>query len=702
MSGTNKKSWVSGLLIGSFLLGPAAAAEVVGLRVMLRPDAPVVPALRVEKVTGTGALETRLPAGLAEYDVRAAISALRKDPAVLWVQPILAAQATDKHDQPVLGRRLVIRLKSDAAKIATIDAEAVLLASWEKAGGQPLRILRRGGADSLIVETAAATDLQRLAAAIEADPAVLYADPMMRMFPLRAPSDPLFALQWNYSDAVSGINAPAAWDITTGGAVTVAVVDTGLLPHPDLVNKALPGYDMISDPEIALDNDGRDDDAFDSGDWIEGPQCGSEDPIWEASSWHGTHVAGIIGAQANNGQGIAGVSWGARILPVRVLGRCGGEFADVMDGVLWAAGVPVAGAPVNPYPAKVINLSLGGKGACPRAMQQAIDAALLRGVSVVVAAGNANRDTAGYAPANCGGVITVAAHNVRGDKAYYSNFGPLVEISAPGGEFWSFEGVLSTISDGPRSALAFTYGEYQGTSMAAPHVAGAIALALTLNPQLRPSEFAELLASTARRHPEGSSCASDTPCGSGMLDVAAFLVAVPSPTPVEASLETVQVREFHNSVSGRYLITANAEEAAALLAGVFGSGWQATGFGFNAFPSGAYAPSSSWPVCRLYGETMSDGGAHFFTASPFECAVISRTEGWQYEGLVFRVGLPTLGLCDRGFTPVFRLYDPSGRFGHRYVAEANEYARTIESGWSGEGISMCAPLAPTVGENATD
>jgi serine protease len=696
MSLKNKKSWAGGWLIAALCMAPAAAAEFTGLRVMLRPDAQVVPVLAVQRVTVTGALETSLPAGWSEAAVRARMSALRADPAVLWVQPMTSV--AEKDGAPVLGRRVLVRLKPESAKRGGETSWEARLDAWQAAAGVALKSVRAGDSLTYIVESAVPHDLVVLAQLIERDPEVLFADPVIRFHPMRAPSDPLYSLQWNYHHPISGINAPAAWDISTGGPVTVAVVDTGILPHPDLINKTLPGYDMISDPEIALDGDGRDADAFDSGDWIEGPQCGSEDPIWEASSWHGSHVAGVIGAQANNGQGIAGVSWGARILPLRVLGRCGGEFTDVADGVLWAAGVPVAGAPVNPYPAKVINMSLGGKGSCPRAMQQAVDAALLKGAVVVVAAGNSNRDTAGYAPANCGGVITVASHTLTGDKAYYSNYGPVVELSAPGGEFWSYEGVLSTISDGPRTALSYTYAEYQGTSMAAPHVAGVAALLLSRNPELMPGQLMNLLTATARAHPAGSTCGGDTSCGAGMVDAAAALLAVPAGGWGVDDFK-ILVREFHNTILNHYFLTADASEAAALVSGSVGPGWQATGYSFHAYRPLSIAPANSWPVCRFYGTPGLGPNSHFFTGWPYECAAVSRDDGWWYEGVAFNIPLPFLGACDWNTIPVYRA--DNGRWvqndsNHRYLTSLSEYQRMLGLGWHGEGVVMCAPAEVTI------
>jgi serine protease len=519
--------------------------------------------------------------------------------------------------------------------------------------------------------------------------------------PLAVPNDSLFSFQWNLTNAVSGINAPAAWDITTGTGIVVGVIDTGILPlHPDLAGKVLPGFDMISDPTIANDGDGRDADAFDSGDWLEGHDCNSADPIFEQSSWHGSHVAGIIAANANNEQGIAGINWGARILPVRTLGKCGGTDFDVADSILWAVGVPVANVPINPYPAQVLNLSLGGEGACPGYVQQAIDSALARGVAVVVAAGNNAVDVASFTPANCRGVITVAAHNIVGNRAFYSNFGPQIEISAPGGEFWSTQGVLSTISSGPRTALDYNYAEFEGTSMAAPHVTGVASLMLSKNPNLTPGQVLTILQQSARAFPASSTCTSQLPdptqpppnvahlfCGAGMVDAAAALNKTPAPTSPAAVSGTVTVTELFNTGINRYFLTANAAELQALLQPA--SGWQLTGQSFHAYVLGTTVPSGTLPVCRFYNPGVIGSNSHFYTLNPGECALVSRFQGWIYEGLVFNALPAQGGICPGGTVPLFRVNNSGAD--HRFTTSASIRAQMLALAWLDEGVAMCLP-----------
>jgi serine protease len=314
----------------------------------------------------------------------------------------------------------------------------------------------------------------------------------------------------------------------------VAVVDTGYLPHQDLAGAFAPGYDFIGDVQVANDGDGRDANASDPGDWITSTESRSgyfRGCTASNSSWHGTHVSGTIGARTNNGKGIAGINPAGTILPVRVLGKCGGYTSDITDGVRWAAGLPVTGVPANPSVAKVVNLSLGGSGACPSAWQSAIDAATAAGTVVVVAAGNSNADAANYSPASCKGVVTVASTGKAGNRAYYSNYGSTVEIAAPGGDKNADAGatILSTLNSGTTTPGADAYVKYQGTSMATPHVAGVVSLMLATNPSLTPAQVTQILQQSATPFPSGSTCASG--CGAGIVNAAAAVAQAASPPP---------------------------------------------------------------------------------------------------------------------------------------------------------------------------
>ncbi len=369
-------------------------------------------------------------------------------------------------------------------------------------------------------------EAEALARRLAEDPRVRRAEPDRILRPARLPDDPFWPDQWYLHDtstAPAAIGLPAAWERTVGdAAVTVAVVDTGVLPHAQLAPRLLPGYDFVSDPAMARDGDGRDGDASDPGD-----DCGA------GSSWHGTFVAGQIGAVSDDGEGIAGVDWAAGILPVRVLGACGGYSSDIADGIRWAAGLPVPGVPDNPRPARVINLSLGGWGACGYTLQEAIDAARAAGAVVVAAAGNDGGDAAQSSPGNCAGVVTVAAVSRDGGATSYTNTGAVVDLAAPGGDAQGR--ILSLANDGWSDPGADTYGHAEGTSMAAPLVSGTVALMFALDPTLDPDAVAAHLAAHARPFPTGTGrdCRA---CGAGILDTGSTLAALAPNAPPRVDL----------------------------------------------------------------------------------------------------------------------------------------------------------------------
>ncbi|WP_404341231.1 S8 family peptidase [Pseudoalteromonas mariniglutinosa] len=345
--------------------------------------------------------------------------------------------------------------------------------------------------------------------------------------PFATPNDPRYADQWHYYEQAGGLNLPTAWDSATGSGAVVAVLDTGYRPHADLNANILPGYDMISNLSVANDGDGRDNDARDPGDAVAAGECGNNGA--QSSSWHGTHVAGTVAAVTNNGEGVAGVAYDAKVVPVRVLGKCGGLTSDIADGIIWASGGAVAGIPNNNNPADVINMSLGGGGACGSTTQNAINQARNNGAVVVIAAGNDNDNSANYNPGNCNGVVNVASVARNGGRAYYSNYGSNIDVAAPGGA-QSFandsEGVLSTYNAGSSSPSNDSYGFSQGTSMAAPHVAGVAALIKQVKPTATPDEIESILKSTTRPFP-----ATCTSCGTGIVDAAAAVAAASGTTP---------------------------------------------------------------------------------------------------------------------------------------------------------------------------
>ena len=366
-------------------------------------------------------------------------------------------------------------------------------------------------------------DVEAIAKRIAVNPNVEYAEPDVMMYPLLTPNDPQFVSQWHLTDPLGGINAPLAWNISTGSTNTVvAVLDTGRTVHPDLDARLLPGYDFISSPVKANDGDGRDPDATDAGDWLTSADKATTEfaeCTVRNSSWHGTMVAGVIGATTQNGSGLAGIDWAAQILPVRVLGKCGGLSSDIADAMMWAAGNTIAGVPDNPSPAKVINLSLGSASTCSNTYKTAIAQLLASGKIIVASAGNDN-DSVDHSPAGCPGVINVAAVARSGSKASYSSFGGNITISAPGGDGGDFVTLSNT---GTTVAGAATIAGTSGTSFSAPVVSGVISLMLALRPDLDAAAVTRILTSSARPFPD-STCNTSI-CGAGIIDAAAALRA---------------------------------------------------------------------------------------------------------------------------------------------------------------------------------
>ncbi len=420
-------------------------------------------------------------------------------------------------------------------------------------GGDVVRLSRRLGPaemDALLAEIRADASVEhvqvdRMMRAIEGPrlpgpKAAARAATDARVSPQFVPNDPFYAnYQWNLFNPTGGINAPAAWDVSTGEGTVVAVIDTGILPgHPDLANgdHVLPGYDFITDAFVSRRaNDDRVPGALDLGDWNPvANECYAGSPVQD-SSWHGTHVAGTVAQLTNNGVGAAGVAYNAQVLPIRALGRCGGYTSDIADAVAWASGAPVDGLPANANPAEVINLSLGGSGACEAYEQAAINTAVANGSVVVIAAGNSNGNSANFSPGNCNNVINVGASRITGGRAGYSNYGANIDLSAPGGGGSQDAGndgwdgfILQSGYTGTTTPTSGAYGYtgYIGTSMASPHVAAVAALvqsalAAADKPTLSPAQMETLLKETARPFPV--SIPASTPIGTGIVDAKAAL-----------------------------------------------------------------------------------------------------------------------------------------------------------------------------------
>ncbi|WP_198928895.1 S8 family peptidase [Boudabousia liubingyangii] len=386
-------------------------------------------------------------------------------------------------------------------------------------------------------------DAKRFMERVSANPNVEYVEPDIEVKQLaevseetpEAPNDPRFEEQWSLHKEW-GIDVQGAWRHTKGRGATVAVIDSGIINHPDLRDRYLGGYDFISSARISRDGDGRDDDPNDEGDWTEKDACGYNKPDrFISSSWHGSHVAGIIAATQNNREGISGIAPEASLIHARALGKCGGTSADIAAAITWVSGGKVPGVPVNEHPAKVINMSLGGaSNTCPRYYQDAINEATRRGAVIVVAAGNEAKDARNSVPANCDNVITVAASGPTGKLSYFSNYGRRIDLTAPGGDAHYKNGtILSTVDSGRTTQRSFTYGQMQGTSQAAPHVAGVATLLKAMDPDLTFDEVRDLLTENTKPL---ASCTKG--CGTGLLNakkatdaLAEQLGETPEPTP---------------------------------------------------------------------------------------------------------------------------------------------------------------------------
>lgn len=528
----------------------------------------------------------------------------------LWSIAVLAIPTLAAASQPSLGAtpatapaaaRVIVKFKADSA----LTRESVLLA--RDAARAPVqhaaRLAQRTGlalrdgyaiAPRTQVVFANGISSAQLVQRLQLDPDVEYAEVDQRVKIAAAPNDPLYPAgqaapfpavgQWYLrapdGSAVSAIDAEGAWGITTGSAaVVVAVLDTGVrFDHPDLASKLLPGYDFVSvdgDGSFATANDGngRDADASDPGDWVttaernntSGP-LGGCDVV--PSSWHGTQTAALIGAATNNAVGMASIGRDVRILPVRVLGKCGGFVSDVIAGMYWAAGLPVppatstglslGSAPNNPTPAKLLNMSLGSAStSCPRSYQDAFDALTAAGATVVVSAGNDAGLAVGQ-PANCTGAIGVGGLRHIGTKVGFSDVGPQIAISAPGGNCVNLTGAClypivtatNTGTTGPTVPSPNAYSDANepsvGTSFSAPLVAGTAALMLSVNGNLTPAQVRLGLTRTARafvtsgagattpacRAPDSNEqdecyCTTTT-CGAGMLSASGAVGAAAS------------------------------------------------------------------------------------------------------------------------------------------------------------------------------
>ncbi|MFI1767602.1 S8 family peptidase [Streptomyces sp. NPDC020800] len=451
---------------------------------------------------------------------------------------------------PVSG--LIVGYKPKAREAHSEKAVRKSIGTAAAKTGEKLHYERRLGIGAALVSLGAAQpakDVIKVMNQLRADADVAYVVPDSQApasgieppldadrFSLPSDGTDLTSKQWNLSDPKAGMDVPDAWRTSTGKGVTVAVLDTGVAEHSDLDANVVPGFDFISDhgtgkdgqnKDNANDGDGRDGDASDPGSFAKDGQCPANEATSPTSSWHGTHVAGIVAA-ADNGKGTVGVAPDTKIQPIRVLGSCITPSSDIIDAITWASGGSVPGIPDNTTPAKVINMSLGLDGRCTPPMQAAVDQAVQRGSTIVVAAGNqgskkAPEDARNFDWASCHNVIPVAATDRAGDRAFYSNFGS-VAIAAPGGDTTNSpeDGILSTFNSGRTAPASENFHFEQGTSQAAPEISGLAALMLSVNPELTPAQIETAIQANAR--PVPGKCQGG--CGAGLADAARTVEAV--------------------------------------------------------------------------------------------------------------------------------------------------------------------------------
>lgn len=535
---------------------------------------------------------------------------------------------------------------------------------------------------------------ERLAAELESRSDVVEVDVDRRIEIVATPNDPFWSSQWSlqpWSTSTRGIGVEAAWNTTVGSSdVVVAVIDTGRLDHPDLAGRIVDGYDFVSGLAAANDGDGWDADESDPGDW-----CGGT-----SSSFHGTHVAGLIGANADNGIGVSGVDRSARIQHVRVLGKCGGSTVDEVAAIKWAAGLTVPGVPTNPTPARVINLSLGAIGACSTAEQEAIDLATAAGAIVVVASGNSNLNlnTSPFAPASCNNVVTVGGTELGASRwtsgGNGANYGSAVEISAPAGG----PGLMSTMNDSNTapSLGTWNYETKQGTSMATPLVSGVVSLMLSVNPALDTSTVTQILKSTSQAFPTGSTCTTSV-CGAGVVDAAAAVQTAAFGAPdLFTSLSPARILDTRDTspVSTSNVVRLDVTGTANVPA----SGVSAVAL--NVTATGASTPGylTVWPCSAGKASTSV---VNYAAGEDIPNAVVATVDAY---GMV----------CIDSFTEVDVVVDVMGwfrasagltTFAPQRVFDTRSTARvspgsTLEFDFTGVSDSSGATLVPTTGVDA--
>ena len=402
---------------------------------------------------------------------------------------------------------------------------------------------------------------------LQQDPLVEYAEPNYRVTATAIPDDPGYALQWHYPL----IDLPQAWNTTSGdSSVVVAVIDTGILPqHPDLADQLEAGYDFVSDPTNDLDGEnGIDPNPWDPGSSLSGG----------SNSFHGTHIGGTVAAKGNNGQGVTGVAYSARIMPVRALGVGGaGTSYDVEQAVRYAAGLDNDSGTVPQQAADIINLSLGGAAFEPR-VQDLFRQIHEAGIPVVAAAGNQATAAPTY-PAAYAGVISVSAVDAQRSLAPYSNTGAHIDVAAPGGNNSLDlngdgypDGVLSTGGTFNDNGINYGYPFLNGTSMAAPHVAGVLALMKSVNPALTAENIDTLLA-TGQMSDDLGPPGRDDQFGFGLINanrsvLAALELTGQSPANIPRLVASASALNFGSNRNALDLALTNGGTGALTLTGL--------------------------------------------------------------------------------------------------------------------------------------
>ena len=523
--------------------------------------------------------------------------------ALLFAAPVTAEET-----------RLIIKLQPNGAKSALTRKARIEKAAGSGSGVRHLRTMAMEA--DVVAVTGDASAAERAVANLAGNPDVAFVQVDRRRRP--AINDQYAGAEQYLSNAPGGIAATSAWNVTHGSSsIVVAVLDTGVRPHAGMAGRLLPGFDMIDDPMTANDGGGRDGDASDPGDFVLASEATSDCPE-SFSSWHGTSVAGVIASNTNDGIWTAGIDWAARILPVRVLGKCGGYDSDIVDGIAWAAGLDVPGTPVNPTPAHVINMSLGGAHGCPPIYPLVFDAAFARGVTraIVVAAGNASTDVANDSPASCRGAIAVAASTLAGNLAAYSNFGAGITLSAPGGSFaFQFGSIIALSNTGRTTPQDDAIAHIGGTSLAAPMVSATVSLMLAVAPALTPAQVRSILTSTAKPFPAGSDC-STTRCGAGVVNTDGAVRAAAATTGAAIpNYEGLWWRSPAGSESGWGINLAHQNDV------IF-----ATWFTYDAAGKAWWlSMTANATTSNIYSGTLYQTHGPAFSAVPFSPAAVTAT-----------------------------------------------------------------------------